>query len=449
MAHPKKDALASAFKKFDINGDGRISEDELKRVMMVLDPSLNLGELELIFAGADLSKDGAVSMEEFSNWAAEPLGMFGMVPATAAELITPEERAAMRIQSMARGRHARKKVKTAPKKVKQVEPITTAELWEGLAFDSGKMRSKIDVYELVSGFSGCKRTGLASSVELLARDDVQTSEADAFAVGELLLEEVNHLALVICARREPLIETEAKEELLRIKEFVRDCQMAIRSEERMSSRHFKNWTRLLATLMSMDLSVILFQWYWFEFGLFLPTAEVLEVLLMATVYSESRRTALAAKLGTVDSLEGKLVNVPFVLRDLMQLVYNGGLCGRTDCACLMPSEVQALWPYILRHMPHHLKGRRTLRSSVATGTLRKALPHGTALEAPADHSEPRKDLDMEKSHIAGVEEFSILLELLYDDDRMKSRFSSPLEMLVDMVKHAKEYGRLWDDTEAT
>jgi len=439
MAHPKKDALASAFKKFDINGDGRISEDELKRVMMVLDPSLNPGELELIFAGADLSKDGAVSMEEFSNWAAEPLGMFGMVPATAAGLITPEERAAMRIQSLARGRHARKKVKTAPKKVKQVEPITTAELWEGLAFDSGKMRSKIDVYELVSGFSGCKRTGLATSVELLARDD-----ADAFAVGELLLEEVNHLALVICSRREPLIETEAKEELLRIKEFVRDCGMAIRSEEKMSSRHFKNWIRLLATLMSMDLSVILFQWYWFEFGLFLPTAEVLEVLLMATVYSESRRTALAAKLGEPSNL----VNVPFVLRDLMQLVYNGGLCGRTDCACLMPSEVQALWPYILRHMPHHLKVRRTLRSSVATGTLRKALLHGTAL-GEADHSEPRKDLDMEKSHIAGVEEFSILLELLYDDDRMKSRFSSPLEMLVDMVKHATEYGRLWDDTEAT
>ena len=30
-----------------------------------------------------------------------------------------------------------------------------------------------------------------------------------------------------------------------------------------------------------------------------------------------------------------------------------------------------------RHMPHHLKVRRSLRSSVATGTLRKALLHGT------------------------------------------------------------------------
>ena len=65
-----KDALASAFKKFDINGDGRISEDELKRVMMVLDPSLNPGELELIFAGADLSKvrnEGREPWESFQK----------------------------------------------------------------------------------------------------------------------------------------------------------------------------------------------------------------------------------------------------------------------------------------------------------------------------------------------------------------------------------------------
>lgn len=55
------------------------------------------------------------------------------------------------------------------------------------------------------------RTGLATSVELLARDDVQTSEADAFAVGELLLEEVlgwaspwktNLLALVHKGKRD-------------------------------------------------------------------------------------------------------------------------------------------------------------------------------------------------------------------------------------------------------
>jgi len=61
-----------------------------------------------------------------------------------------------------------------------------------------------------------------------------------------------HFFLVVSASRQ--------KRLSQLQEFVRDCGMAIRSEEKMSSRHFKNWIRLLATLMSMDLSVILFQW---------------------------------------------------------------------------------------------------------------------------------------------------------------------------------------------
>ena len=32
---------------------------------------------------------------------------------------------------------------------------------------------------------------------------------------------------------------------------------------------------------------------------------------------------------------------------------------------------------------------------------------------------------------------------LFDCDRVKCRFSSPLEMVVDMVQHARQEGRLW------
>lgn len=49
MEGPKKAAIASAFKKFDINGDGTISEEELRQVMMALDPSLSHSDLEIIF----------------------------------------------------------------------------------------------------------------------------------------------------------------------------------------------------------------------------------------------------------------------------------------------------------------------------------------------------------------------------------------------------------------
>eukprot|EP00435_Cladocopium_sp_Y103_P019847 s424_g4.t2 len=521
MEGPKKAAIASAFKKFDINGDGTISEEELRRVMMALDPSLSQSDLEIIFSGADLSKDGAVSLEEFATWAAEPQGMFGMVPANAANALTREEQAALRIQSLARGRAGRKRVKSEKKvapvavaPVMQVEPITRVELWEGLAFDRGRIRPKIDVFELVSGFNGCKRTGLSPVVaDVLGMDGEDVS-------FDLVPEQVNHLALMICGSREPLSEMEAREEMLKIKALVQACCSAIRSEEKMALRHFKNWCTLLAHLMQLDLSVIIFQWYWFEFGLFLPTVEVAEALLVSTVYSEQRLKALASRNDMdLDDLKGKLLNFPFNLRDLMQLVYNGGLCGRPDCHCLLPSEVEALWPHLLRNVPARTsqlemedllrsvtndfrlqmprsserkckgyafvegdfeviqrlaaflwqgqvptrRSTRPLKIHPADGfdgfemtsltltmprmvSQRQSLRRGVAMGSPRKEEldrDVRKDL--EKSHLLGLDELSILLEQLYDNDKMKSRFPSPLEMVCGMVKHSEQCGRLWDD----
>ncbi|CAK8998283.1 Calmodulin-like protein 5 (Calmodulin-like skin protein) [Durusdinium trenchii] len=440
MSQPQQVLLLSAFKKFDINGDGTISEDELKRVMLLLDPSFTPYELDVIFSTADLSKDGSVSIEEFSHWAAEPQGIFGVVPARAVHAMSREEQAALRIQSLARGRMARKRVKPEKRKksVERVDeapvtsgpagasPITRAELWEGLAFDHGRIRPKVDLYELVSGFNGCIRTGLSSAAGVLS----EASQAE-----ELLPEQVNHLALLIKTRKELVPDDEAFEELRRIKEFVRDCEVAVRVDGNMSWRHFKNWIGVLSAFSGIDASVIFFQWYWFEFGLFQPTKEVLELLLTETVYNESRLRTLAYRQGvSVAELQGKLVSIPFNLRDVMQLVYNGGLCGRSDRPCLNPSEVQALWPHAVRHMPHMLRARRRLRSAVAIGRRSKASEKGEAFKDEGD-----------KTSLGGLEEISVLLVLLFDSDKMKSRFSSPLEMLVDMVKFAKLNGRLWDD----
>lgn len=93
-----------------------------------------------------------------------------MVPASAANAMSREEQAALRLQSVARGRMARKrkpeKKATEAGSSRGGGPITRAELWEGVAFDRGRMRPKVDLFELVSGFNGCKRCGNALETSL-------------------------------------------------------------------------------------------------------------------------------------------------------------------------------------------------------------------------------------------------------------------------------------------
>ncbi|CDW58175.1 EF-hand 7 domain containing protein [Trichuris trichiura] len=68
--------LHFVFSQFDVNGDGFISETELKQVMMRLGQEPNPDELRAMFKAADLNRDGKISFEEFCEIAkANPLSM--------------------------------------------------------------------------------------------------------------------------------------------------------------------------------------------------------------------------------------------------------------------------------------------------------------------------------------------------------------------------------------
>ncbi|KFD53386.1 hypothetical protein M514_05650 [Trichuris suis] len=55
--------LHFVFSQFDVNGDGFISESELKQVMMRLGQEPNPDELRAMFKAADLNRDGKISFE--------------------------------------------------------------------------------------------------------------------------------------------------------------------------------------------------------------------------------------------------------------------------------------------------------------------------------------------------------------------------------------------------
>mmetsp|Transcript_63035 Transcript_63035/g.136903 ORF Transcript_63035/g.136903 Transcript_63035/m.136903 type:complete len:981 (-) Transcript_63035:99-3041(-) len=70
--------VLGAFKKFDINGDGKIDRDELGKVLGSLDPEMfNATTIDTLFTAADEDHDGNIRYEEFLAWIfSDTLGSF-------------------------------------------------------------------------------------------------------------------------------------------------------------------------------------------------------------------------------------------------------------------------------------------------------------------------------------------------------------------------------------
>lgn len=67
MSRHEADELKVCFEKFDKNGDGHISEEELKQVMSELGEKLTGEEIKDMINDADTNNDGQISFEEFKG----------------------------------------------------------------------------------------------------------------------------------------------------------------------------------------------------------------------------------------------------------------------------------------------------------------------------------------------------------------------------------------------
>jgi calcium-dependent protein kinase len=71
----RRDQILSTFKRFDADGDGVISKDELMNVFSAISPTgFDTGTFDDVFAAADANGDGKIQYEEFVDF------VFGMCP---------------------------------------------------------------------------------------------------------------------------------------------------------------------------------------------------------------------------------------------------------------------------------------------------------------------------------------------------------------------------------
>lgn len=64
----EEEELIRAFKLFDINNDGSITSDELRKVMKSLGSDLSEDEVELLIREADYDGDGTLDLQEFTKF---------------------------------------------------------------------------------------------------------------------------------------------------------------------------------------------------------------------------------------------------------------------------------------------------------------------------------------------------------------------------------------------
>merc|ERR1712079_938818 len=80
-----KDDVAHAFKVFDRDGDGLISEEELRLTMTNLGEALTEAEVRHMIAEADMDGDGKINFAEFSRLMAHNSGPGGGAGATSGQ----------------------------------------------------------------------------------------------------------------------------------------------------------------------------------------------------------------------------------------------------------------------------------------------------------------------------------------------------------------------------
>lgn len=62
------DAISSAFRKWDSEGNGKMAKGDFTKVVKALDPRFSAEMVESLFNGADSNADGVIDYEEFIAW---------------------------------------------------------------------------------------------------------------------------------------------------------------------------------------------------------------------------------------------------------------------------------------------------------------------------------------------------------------------------------------------
>lgn len=365
-----------------------------------------------------------------------------------------EQKAALQIQTLQRGKNARKKAQAEKQKsqAKQVKSrifeqklTTVAEVWDMLTTDRNwkGMVVKLELCDILDLFLTCKQSGLNTELAKLAPSHFP-QQLDPEDVSS---EEVAHLCVVL-AENKDLSEYRARAELAPIKASCReigDRPGNASDKILVNLRMFRSLLSILSALTRIDLDFVSSHWAWTRDSsrFQLPpsfVAYIYDVLahkgarwkpaenggqapdaadrFWANLNDDVEYEEEAARVAGASSkrVDMSTLKEPFGLNDFMLMAYNGGIVDAKSKNCMSAADLQLLFMRVHRTMPNLLRARAEKRKLEVPKALPKSSDQG----------------------LVGCAEFEILIEELWKSGPFAKLYPGPLSMITRLATRAVE-----------
>mmetsp|Transcript_144252 Transcript_144252/g.268804 ORF Transcript_144252/g.268804 Transcript_144252/m.268804 type:complete len:501 (+) Transcript_144252:73-1575(+) len=338
-----------------------------------------------------------------------------------------EAAAATKLQSLQRGKKARKDVeaKKAEKKAEHATEVkrywkdaTIAELWEHLSLEGGHLRTTIEVGEVINLYADCRAMGM--DINLAHYVPMRNTFDDALEPQELSMEEVAHLCKLVLENGDVTIEG-ARQSLKDSQPFPPDQDKRIygRMDGHFNLRRLKAFVALLAGLMRVDEQYIVLAMQYVILGVFELTDTLAALMIeRCTVRIDDGHSKMRRK----PDFDGEMPNEAvlykrFTLDEFQRLMYFGSIVDDSGKMGIKYGDISLIFARALKNRTKRLETRaEKKKTKVAKG-------------GSSRHNE---------NGFVGRSEFECLLEELHSITLVQSIFATPMMMAVHFAHKAKE-----------
>lgn len=387
--------VLQAFSKFDQNGDGTISRDELANVLKALDPKTYSDDalLDQMFHAADADRSGAIDYSEFVAWIFQDSRLTQVVAEMHSDGSSSD---------------------SEPENPRPAEATTTVELYELLTMESGRFTGLLEVRLLVDACSRFQDAGMFDLPRLVPQACGEPESAVAVTTLQAA-----HLCKVLYEAEKRIDEEEL---MKRFKErppsslTEEDVHVDVRAC--IGFRKFRILLRVLTNVMRVDRRHLCAHFAWRRTERFEMTQAVCDLFV------------------TKCFLKGEGSRSRITANNFLRFCQAYRLVDEKQKVGLSYGSLGLWFRKLMDQMPQHLATREARRTKPRGEELRNAdrakkKSRGRRRSKTFDE----RDDDNKETYVLGIAQVSVMMEQFYFAlPGGPPRYKAPLSLVLQLIE---------------